>query len=129
MIKVFQSDSGGEFTSNMMKNHLQQCGIRHQISCPYTPQQNGTAERKHKHIIELGLSMMFHSHLPLHHWIEAFYTSTFLCNVLPSSVLDNKSPTEILFGKKPDLSSLRVLANPSMNSEANLSCVVNPPKV
>ncbi|XP_019087641.1 PREDICTED: uncharacterized protein LOC109127429 [Camelina sativa] len=52
-IKVFQSDGGGEFTSNLLKQHLSEHGVIHRISCPYTPQQNGIAERKHRHLVEL----------------------------------------------------------------------------
>jgi len=36
-IKIFQSDSGAEFTSNCFKTHLRTSGIHHQLSCPYTP--------------------------------------------------------------------------------------------
>ena len=45
-IKVFRSDNGGEYTSTAFKSHLAKHGISHQTSCPYTPQQNGVAERK-----------------------------------------------------------------------------------
>ncbi|KAH9648571.1 retrovirus-related pol polyprotein from transposon RE1 [Citrus sinensis] len=51
-IKIFQSDGGGEFISNEFQSHLSQCGIQHQLSCPATPEQNGVAERKHRHIVE-----------------------------------------------------------------------------
>ena len=90
-----------------MKINLQQCGIKHQMLCSYIPQQNRTAERKHRHIIELSLSMMFESHLPLHHWIEAFYSSVYLGNLLPSNIMQFKSPKEMLFGTKLELSALR----------------------
>jgi len=52
-ISIFQCDGGGEFTSKIFLNHLQEHGIQQYISCPYTPQQNGLAERKHRHITEL----------------------------------------------------------------------------
>lgn len=110
-IKVFQSDGGGEFTSSLLKKHLTECGIQHRISCPYTPQQNGIAERKHRHLVELGLTMMFHSHTPLHFWVEAFFTASFLGNILPSSVLENRSPFEVLFSQKPNYSMLRVFGS------------------
>lgn len=58
-ISLFQCDGGGEFTSAKLISHLSNCGIKQIISCPYTPQQNGIAERKHIHITELDLSMMF----------------------------------------------------------------------
>ncbi|CAA7061321.1 unnamed protein product [Microthlaspi erraticum] len=107
-IKVFQSDGGGEFISNKFKSHLGNCGIKHLLSCPHTPQQNGIAERKHRHFVELGLSMLFHSEVPLKYWVEAFAAASFIGNMLPSSVTDNMSPHECLLQTKPDYSSLRV---------------------
>lgn len=69
------------------------------MSCPYTPSQNGRAERKHIHITETGLAMLFHSHVPLKFWVDAFSTTTFIINCLPTPLLDNRSPFEVLFGK------------------------------
>lgn len=110
-IKVFQSDGGGEFTSNRLQKHFQDNGIAHHKSCPYTPAQNGIAERKHRHIVELGLSMMFQSQVPLHHWVEGFFTATHLINMLHSSSLKNKTPHEVLHNQKPDYSYLRVFGS------------------
>ena len=109
-IKEFQSDGGGEFTSIQMKTHLKNSGIQQRISCPYTPQQNGVAERKHRHIVELGLSMMFHSHVPLHYWVEAFSTATFIINLLPV-LQSNTSPHERLFKQKPVYTMLRAFGS------------------
>lgn len=73
------------------------------------PQQNSLSERKHQHITELGLTMLFHSKVPQEMWVEAFYTAAFLCNLLPSSVLPKGvSPYEVLLGKPPVYMSLRV---------------------
>ena len=44
-INFFQSDGDAEFTSNCFKTHLRISGIHHQLSCPYTPAQNGRTER------------------------------------------------------------------------------------
>ena len=74
-IKIFQSDGGGEFSSIFFQQHLQQSGIIKQTSCPYTPQQNGVAERKHRHIMETALTMLFESSLPLKYWVEAILTA------------------------------------------------------
>ena len=65
-IKIFQSDSGVEFTSNCFKAHLHTSSIHHQLSCPYTCTQNGLAERKHCHVTETGLALFFHSHTSPH---------------------------------------------------------------
>lgn len=77
-IRTFLCDSGGEFTSTHFLNHLQKDGIQQFIFCPYTPQQNGLAERKQRHIIKLGLSMMFQSKVPQKIWVEALFTTYFL---------------------------------------------------
>lgn len=87
-IEVFQSDGGSEFTSNQFKAQLIKCGIKHQIYCPHTPQQNDLTERKHRHLTELSLSMMFHSHVPLRYWVKKFYTANYLCNLLLSISLE-----------------------------------------
>lgn len=107
-IGIFQCDGGGEFISNKFLSHLKDCGIQQLISCPHTPQQNGLAERKHRHITELGLTMMFQSKTPQQYWVEAFYTASFLSNLLPSSALkDKRSPYQLLHDKAPDYSALR----------------------
>ena len=99
-LKSFQSDEGGEFVNRNLSDYLAQNGIRHLISCPHTPEQNGTAERKHRHLVELSLSMMYHSHVPLSYLVEAFNTSNVISNMLPSSSLQNKSPNEVLLKQK-----------------------------
>lgn len=69
--------------------------------------------RGNRHLIELGLAMMFQSHLPLHYWVEAFFTSTYISNLLPAVDNDNvnKSPFDIMFGRKPKYSALRVFGS------------------
>lgn len=110
-IKVFQSDGGGEFVNRVLATHLGQHGIKHLFSCPHTPQQNGTPERKHIHLVVLGLSMIFHSHVPLKYWVEAFNTANFIINMLLSTTLKDKSPHETLFHAKLDYSMLQVLGS------------------
>ncbi|XP_011010893.1 PREDICTED: uncharacterized protein LOC105115645 [Populus euphratica] len=77
------------------------------ITCSYTPSQNGVAERKHHHVTETDLTLMFHAYMPVLLWVEAFSTAVFLINRLSLPFLDGKTPYEILFGKSPDYSMLR----------------------
>lgn len=97
--------------SKQFKDHLTKHGIQHRISCPYTPEQNGLEERKHRHIIELSLSMMFDSHLPLHHWVGAFFAAVYVGNHLPSVQSDKPTPFEAIMSQKPDYSHLRVIGS------------------
>lgn len=94
--------------NNKMKDFLSTQGIVHQHSCPYTPPQNGVAERKHKHLTEIAIALMHHSSLPVQFWFDAIACATFLINRMPSSKLAHKTPYEVLFQTLPDFSMLRV---------------------
>jgi len=63
-IKVFHSDGGGEFINSKLAGHFRSTGIVHQVSCPYTPEQTGMVERRHRIIRELVMTMLFHSGTP-----------------------------------------------------------------
>lgn len=61
-IKALQSDWGGEYRS--FTSLLNLCGIIFKHSCPYTHHQNGLVERKHRHIVELYLTLLAQAKLP-----------------------------------------------------------------
>lgn len=84
-------------------------GVIHRISYVETPQQNGTAERKHQHI--LARSLIFQSKLPLPYWSYAILHSVHLINRLPSPLIHNKSPFEVLFSCMPNYNDLRVFGS------------------
>ena len=71
-----RSDNGLEF----FNKNCQKLGIHHQSSCAYTPQQNGVMERKHRHIVENGLTLLAQASLPLKYWDEAYRTSVYIHN-------------------------------------------------
>lgn len=76
----------------MIRNSfLPSMGIAHRVSCLHTHQQNGTAEQKHRDIIETGLALLAHASVPITFWDEDFLTATCLINRLPTHVIDNKS--------------------------------------
>ncbi|KAH0773730.1 hypothetical protein KY290_010867 [Solanum tuberosum] len=107
-IKIFQCDGGGEFIQTEFVKHLENYAIIRQISCPHTPEQNGVSERKHRHIVETSLKLLFHAKLPQFLWVEAFLTIAFLINRMPSLVLKNGIPFVKLFSASPDYNSLKV---------------------
>jgi hypothetical protein len=77
------------------------------VSFPHAHQQNGSAERKHRHIVEVGLALLANASMPLKFWDEAFFTATYLINMLPSKVINHETPIERLLHKTPDYASLR----------------------
>jgi histone deacetylase 1/2 len=82
-------------------------GIAHHVSCPHAHQQNGSAERKHRHIVDVGLTLLAHASMPLKFWDEAFLIVVFLINRLPSKVIDNGTTFFRIYNKHPDYSFLK----------------------
>ena len=107
-LKLFQCDGAKELVEGLFRSFLDANGISLRVSCPHTSQQNGIAERKHRHIREIGLSLLHQASLPRHLWLEAFSTTVFLVNRLPTPVLSRRSPYEALFGTRPDYTLLRI---------------------
>jgi hypothetical protein len=104
-IKAIQFDWGGEYCP--VNQLLQQISILHCISCPHTHQQNGAIKRKHRHIVETGLALLSHAHLPLTFWDDAFTTACYLINRMPTTILKNQSPFKALFKCSLDYNFLR----------------------
>ena len=91
-----------------MTSFLSEHGITQCSSCPYTPEQNGCTERKHRHIVETGLSLLHHSFVPYIYWPSAFETAFYVINCLPTPLLENKSPFTKLFNQSSDYTALRI---------------------
>ena len=104
-IKSLYSDNGGEYID--LKTYLSVHGISHYTTAPHTPQQNGMSERRHRHLVETGLTLLTDAHMPLSYWPYAFQTAAYLINRMPTATLDNKSPFEKLFNQKPNYLKLK----------------------
>lgn len=113
-IKILRSDNGGEYISNNYENFLKKCGIRHQTSMPYTPQQNGVAERMNRTLQERARCMVFNAGVTKSFWAEAVATAAYIINRSPTNGLTDVTPEEAWTGMKPDLSHLRVFGCKAM---------------
>lgn len=92
--------------SNAFQYFLQTKDIISQRSCPSMPQQNGVAERKNHHLLDMVKTLLIESFVPFHFWCEALSTIVHLINRLPSTTLDSSSPFYKLFGCHPTYSHL-----------------------
>ncbi|KAM1763339.1 hypothetical protein ACFX11_002688 [Malus domestica] len=95
-IQVLRSDNGGEYVNLELRSFLELHGIVHQTTCPYTPQQNGVAERKNRHLLEIVRASLIAAHLPLHYWGEALTSATYIINRLPSCTINFHTPLQAL---------------------------------
>ena len=95
-VKSLRIDNAKDFLNISLSNFLTSEGMRHETSCPYTPQQNGLAERKIDDIVDKAHSLLIHAHAPLNLWGFSVMTVVHLINRLPSTTLNLQSPINIL---------------------------------
>lgn len=107
-IKVLRTDNGGEYCNERLRNFLQSRGIKHELTVPYTPEQNGVAERYNRTILEKVRSMLADSNSQKQMWAEAANTAVYLLNRSPAKKIRGATPEEKWIGKKVDLKHLRV---------------------
>lgn len=109
-IVTVRSDNGGEYINNDLKSFFSGKGIHHQWTVPYTPEQNGVAERLNRTIQEKMRAMLFDSGLSTEMWAEAAVTANYLRVRSPAAGRD-KTPWELFHGSPPDVSHLRVFGS------------------
>ena len=106
-VKCLQSDNGGEYSSLEFNEYLKKRGITRRLTVPYNPEQNGTAERKNRILLDTARCLLLDSKLPQSFWAEAVNTANYIRNRLPSKSLNGRTPYELWTGKVPDLSHMR----------------------
>ncbi|GJX96524.1 retrovirus-related pol polyprotein from transposon TNT 1-94 [Tanacetum coccineum] len=106
-IKILRSDRGGEYESNDFAEFCSTFGIVHQTTAPYTPQQNGVAERKNRTLKNMINSMLITSGAPHSLWGEACLAANTILNKIPYKKSD-KSPYQLWKGKQPSYKRMKV---------------------
>lgn len=92
----------------MLRQFLAENGITHLTTPPHTPEHNGISERKHRHIVETGLTLLGKASMPKSYWSYAFTTAVYLINRMITPVLGNESPYAKLFGQSPNYQKLQI---------------------
>ena len=108
-IGTLRTDNGGEYLSSAFQNYLKEKGIRHELTVPHSPQQNGVSERMNRTLVESARSMISHAGLSNIFWAEAISAAAYVRNRLPTAALkERETPYERWYGRKPDVSHFRV---------------------
>ena len=110
-IKMVRSEGGGEYKSNEFKRHCQELGLHHNITCPYTPQHNGVAERKNRTIMDMARSMLKAKGMSNNFWSEAVTCAVYLINKSPTRCVPNTTPIEAWSGFKSNVQHLKVFGS------------------
>ncbi|UYV65276.1 hypothetical protein LAZ67_3003777 [Cordylochernes scorpioides] len=106
-IKRFRTDNGTEFVNKNFSDYLKSLGIVHELTAPYTPEQNGIAERDNRTIVESARCLLHGRKMPLELWAEAVNTAVYLLNRCTTKVLGNSTPYEIWYKRKPSILHLK----------------------
>jgi len=94
---------GGGDIHHLFQEFSQTNNVLSQRSCPSTPQQNGVAERKNYHLLDVVRTLLLESFVAPRFWCEAFSNAVHLINRLPFQSLNNDSSFFRLFGHKTHL--------------------------
>ena len=93
-VSILRSDNGTKYYNSILGIFFEKKWILHQSSYTDTLEQNGIAERKNKHLLEVARAMMFYMYLLKYLWGDVVLTSSYLINRMPSKVLQYSNPLE-----------------------------------
>ena len=106
--KILRSDRGGEYVNATLEEYCAAHGIIMESTVPHTPEQNGVAERANRKILDKGRTIMRDVSAPDFLWADAFATTVYAINRTISNHNRLMMPFEAFFGKKPDISHMRI---------------------
>jgi hypothetical protein len=111
-LHAIRTDGGHEFLNENLKSWCTAQGIKQHITAPYSPSQNGVAERMNQTLIELGWAMLTSAKLPKFLWEPAITHATYLQNHSYMVALGDQTPYERWHGNKPSITHLREFSTP-----------------
>jgi hypothetical protein len=110
-IKKIRSDNGMEFKNSQIEGFLEEEGINHEFSSPYTAQQNGVVERNNRTLLDMARTMLDEYKTPDRFWAEAINIACYSINRLYLHRILKKTSYELLTSKKHNVSYFRVFGS------------------
>jgi transposase InsO family protein len=106
--RVLVTDNGGEYASKEAAEFYATRGIRKEWTSPYTPEENGKAERLWSTLTDMTRCILKRAHMSNSFWVRGIATSAYTKNRCRHASIEQGTPYEAFYGKKPDVSNLRV---------------------
>ncbi|GJU28466.1 retrovirus-related pol polyprotein from transposon TNT 1-94 [Tanacetum coccineum] len=110
-ILTIRTDNGTEFKNEKLWAFYAKLGIVHKTSIARTPQQNGVVERQNHTLVEAARTMLIFSKAPKFLWAEAIATACFTQNRSIVHTRYNKTPYELIRGRKPNIQYFHVFGS------------------
>ncbi|GJZ90506.1 retrovirus-related pol polyprotein from transposon TNT 1-94 [Tanacetum coccineum] len=111
-VKQLRTDNGTKFRNNILVNFCDERGISQNFSSPYTPKQNGVAERRNRTLIKTARKFLYGSVFSKQYWTEAITTACYTQNMSTIVKRHLKTPYEIFRGRLSNISFLHVFGCP-----------------
>ena len=102
--KAVRADNGKEYLKNEFISWCKEMGIDLQVTAPYSPVQNGVAERFNRTLGELARAMRIANNVPAFLWPEAVTHAAYVRNRSHTCALVGSTPYEKWMGRRPDMS-------------------------
>ena len=110
-VKRLRTDNGGEYISSDFKQLMRDHCVKHEMSAPHTPSQNGTAERSWRTSFDMLRCLLMQADLPKFLWTYALRNSDYVRNRCYQQ-RTKSTPYELFIGKRPNLSNMVAFGTP-----------------
>jgi transposase InsO family protein len=107
-VRTLRTDNGLEFVNHEMRELTHQYRIRHQRTVVYTPEQNGSAERDNRTLMEASRTLLNARKFEPRFWAEAVNTVVSVLNLTGTSSVKRTTPHELWVQKEPRIKDLRI---------------------
>src|SRR5712691_4155566 len=109
---AIRMDRGSEFVNEELRSWCHSKGIRYQTTAPYSPAQNGVAERMNRTLGELSRAMLTASKLREFLWEMAVAHDAYVRNMSFTKAVPSATPYEVWHGRRPNVAHLREFGAP-----------------
>jgi hypothetical protein len=111
-IKILRVDNAPELVRGNLESICKTDGITYEKTVPYSPNQNGVAERCNQTLASMARAMLLDADLTTWFWPFAIQTAVHIKNRVPHSNLPtNTTPFHLWYHRKPDLSHFRLFGS------------------